>query len=110
MRVPFPSAPQRALALLIAVGLLGVAAAPGFAGSHEEGRLSEQSARLAEVREQIAAAEDGVALGAQELARVQAQLATVVDAVRAAEESVLRSQQAVADANGRLDVAVIDAG
>lgn len=102
------NAPQRALVIVLAVGLVGMAAVPGLAGSHEERRLSDQAARLAEVREQITAAEDDVALSAQDVTRVQAQLATVVDAVRAAEESVQRSQQAVADADGRLGVAIVE--
>jgi len=106
MRVPFVATRLHGLVLVLAVVLMGIAAAPVAAGSHEERRLSEQSARLAEVREQIDAAQDDVTLGEQELAQVQAQLATVIDAVRAAEESVLRSQEAVADAAARVEVAV----
>jgi len=99
---------QRAFVFVMAVGLVGMAAVPGLADSHEERRLSDQAARLAEVREQITAAKDDVALGAEQLARVQAQLSTVVDAVRAAEESVQRSQQAVADATARLEAAIVE--
>lgn len=102
------NAPQRVFVFALAVGLVGMAAVPGLADSHEERRLSDQAARLAEVREQIGAAEDDVALGAEELARVQSQLSTVVDAVRAAEESVQRSQQAVADATARLEIAIVE--
>lgn len=42
MRVRCPRAAQRAFVSLLAVALVGLAAAPGLAGSHQERRLADR--------------------------------------------------------------------
>jgi murein DD-endopeptidase MepM/ murein hydrolase activator NlpD len=93
----------RALTTGLALGLGLLSSATALAGSH--GGLTEQAAKLAELRAQIEAAEDEAALSAEQLAQAEAQLVIVLDAVRSADEAVRRSQAAVADAVQRLEVA-----